>query len=170
MGLCADTDEATTSAQWNPRPDADATRTLTDSRNGISLHPNLETRQSGNIGPNSHTRARALTSRTPESECGPQCRLLAVSRSTVYYRPLGERAQTLALMRRINELLLGLPVLRQPSDDASSGARGAGGRSAPGAATDAAAGAGGDLPQAAKRPLPQTIDSPTAKSRHRDCE
>ena len=38
-----------------------------------------------------------------------QCRLLAVSRSTVYYRPLGERAQTLALMRRIDELYLDHP-------------------------------------------------------------
>ena len=38
-----------------------------------------------------------------------QCRLLAVSRSTVYYRPLGENAQTLALMRRIDELYLDYP-------------------------------------------------------------
>ena len=38
-----------------------------------------------------------------------QCRLLAVSRSTVYYRPLGENAQTLALLRRIDELYLDYP-------------------------------------------------------------
>ena len=38
-----------------------------------------------------------------------QCQLLAVSRSTVYYRPLGESAQTLALMRRIDELYLDYP-------------------------------------------------------------
>ena len=38
-----------------------------------------------------------------------QCRLLAVSRSTVYYRPRGESAQTLALMRRIDELYLDYP-------------------------------------------------------------
>ena len=38
-----------------------------------------------------------------------QCQLLAVSRSTVYYRPLGESAQTLALMRRIDELYLEYP-------------------------------------------------------------
>ena len=38
-----------------------------------------------------------------------QCRLLAVSRSTVYYRALGENAQTLALMRRIDELYLDYP-------------------------------------------------------------
>ena len=38
-----------------------------------------------------------------------QCRLLAVSRSTLYYRPLGESAETLALMRRIDELYLNYP-------------------------------------------------------------
>ena len=38
-----------------------------------------------------------------------QCRLLAVSRSTVYYRARGENAQTLALMRRIDELYLDYP-------------------------------------------------------------
>ena len=38
-----------------------------------------------------------------------QCRLLAVSRSTLYYRPLGESAETLALMRRIDELYLKYP-------------------------------------------------------------
>ena len=38
-----------------------------------------------------------------------QRRLLAVSRSTLYYRPLGESAQTLALMRRIDELYLKCP-------------------------------------------------------------
>ena len=36
-----------------------------------------------------------------------QCRLLTVS--TVYYQPLGESAQTLALMRRIDELYLDYP-------------------------------------------------------------
>ena len=35
-----------------------------------------------------------------------QCRLLELSRSSVYYRPVGESAQTLALMRRIDELYL----------------------------------------------------------------
>ena len=38
-----------------------------------------------------------------------QCRLLAVSRSTVYYRACGESAQTLALMRRIDQLYLDYP-------------------------------------------------------------
>ena len=35
-----------------------------------------------------------------------QCRLLGVCRSTLYYRPLGESAATLELMRRIDELYL----------------------------------------------------------------
>ena len=60
-----------------------------------------------------------------------QCRLLDVSRSTLYYRPLGESAATLELMRRIDELYLQYP-LRQPSDGTPSGARGGGGWSAPG--------------------------------------
>ena len=38
-----------------------------------------------------------------------QCRLLAVSRSTLYYPPLGESAETLELMRRIDELYLKYP-------------------------------------------------------------
>ena len=38
-----------------------------------------------------------------------QCRLLGVSRLTLYYRPLGESAATLELMRRIDELYLQYP-------------------------------------------------------------
>ena len=38
-----------------------------------------------------------------------QCRLLDVSRSTLYYRPVGESAATLKLMRRIDELYLQYP-------------------------------------------------------------
>ncbi len=38
-----------------------------------------------------------------------QCRLLGVSRSTLYYRPLGESAATLELLRRIDELYLQYP-------------------------------------------------------------
>ena len=38
-----------------------------------------------------------------------QCRLLEVSRSTLYYRPAAHSAQTLALMRRIDELYLRYP-------------------------------------------------------------
>ena len=38
-----------------------------------------------------------------------QCRLLEVSRSTLYYRPAAHSAQTLTLMRRIDELYLRYP-------------------------------------------------------------
>ena len=38
-----------------------------------------------------------------------QCRLLEVSRSSLYYRPKGESAETLALMRQIDELFLKYP-------------------------------------------------------------
>ena len=38
-----------------------------------------------------------------------QCRLLEVSRSTLYYRPMGHSAETLALLRRIDELDLSYP-------------------------------------------------------------
>ena len=38
-----------------------------------------------------------------------QCRLLEVSRSSLYYRPKGESAETLALMRKIDELFLEYP-------------------------------------------------------------
>ena len=38
-----------------------------------------------------------------------QCRLLSVCRSSLYYEPKGESAETLALMRRIDELFLKYP-------------------------------------------------------------
>ena len=38
-----------------------------------------------------------------------QCRLLELNRSSLYYRPVGESAETLALMRRIDELYLLYP-------------------------------------------------------------
>ena len=38
-----------------------------------------------------------------------QCRLLSIGRSSLYYAPKGESAETLALMRRIDELFLKYP-------------------------------------------------------------
>ena len=38
-----------------------------------------------------------------------QCRLLGLSRSALYYAPVGESAENLALMRRIDELYLRYP-------------------------------------------------------------
>ena len=45
-----------------------------------------------------------------------QCRLLVVSRSSLYHRPKGENAQNLELMRRIDELFL-VYRLKQSIDD-----------------------------------------------------
>ena len=38
-----------------------------------------------------------------------QCRLLSISRSSLYYVPRGESPENLALMRRIDELFLRYP-------------------------------------------------------------
>ncbi len=45
----------------------------------------------------------------PKLSLSRQCRLLRVSRSSVYHRPKGESAQNLALMRRIDKLFLECP-------------------------------------------------------------
>ena len=41
-----------------------------------------------------------------------QCHLLGLSRSGLYYRPMGPTAAEVALKHRIDEILHGLPVLR----------------------------------------------------------
>ena len=45
----------------------------------------------------------------PSLSVSRQCRLLALSRSALYYQPVGESAETLTLMRRIDELYLSYP-------------------------------------------------------------
>ena len=45
----------------------------------------------------------------PELSLSRQCRLLSLSRSSVYHTPQGESAQKLDLMRRIDELFLKYP-------------------------------------------------------------
>ena len=45
----------------------------------------------------------------PSLSVSRQCRLLALSRSALYYQPVGESPETLALMRRIDELYLEYP-------------------------------------------------------------
>ena len=45
----------------------------------------------------------------PELSLSRQCRLLSISRSSVYHTPQGESAQNLELMRRIDELFLKYP-------------------------------------------------------------
>ena len=47
--------------------------------------------------------------RPPGAEPQPQCRLLSLGRSSLYYEPKGESAETLLLMRRIDELFLKYP-------------------------------------------------------------
>ena len=42
----------------------------------------------------------------PRLSLSRQCRLLSVSRSSLYHRPKGENARNLGLMRRIDELFL----------------------------------------------------------------
>ena len=45
----------------------------------------------------------------PELSLSYQCRLLAISRSSLYHAPKGGSAENLGLMRRIDELLLKYP-------------------------------------------------------------
>ena len=45
----------------------------------------------------------------PDLGLSRQCRLLSISRSSVYYVAKGESAASLALMRRIDELYLKYP-------------------------------------------------------------
>ena len=45
----------------------------------------------------------------PTLSLSRQCRLLSIGRSSLYYEPTGESAETLALMRRIDELFLKHP-------------------------------------------------------------
>ena len=45
----------------------------------------------------------------PALSLSRQCRLLSLGRSSLYYTPKGEGAETLVLMRRIDELFLKYP-------------------------------------------------------------
>ena len=45
----------------------------------------------------------------PALSLSRQCRLLSIGRSSLYYAAKGESAETLALMRRIDELFLKYP-------------------------------------------------------------
>ena len=61
------------------------------------------------------------------------------------YTPKGESPETLALMRRMDELFLKYPLLRRPSDGSVITPRGRAHRSSPGRSSDAPDGASGDL-------------------------
>jgi len=54
-------------------------------------------------------RKAMITRDGPELSLSRQCKLLSISRSSFYYAPLGESAENLALMRRIDELFLKHP-------------------------------------------------------------
>lgn len=54
-------------------------------------------------------RKAMITRDHPELSLSRQCELVAISRSSLYYAPLGESAENLALMRRIDELFLKYP-------------------------------------------------------------
>ena len=45
----------------------------------------------------------------PSLSLSRQCRLLLIGRSSLYYTPKGDSAETLALMRRIDDLFLKYP-------------------------------------------------------------
>ena len=58
----------------------------------------------------SRSERRAMVGRDhPALSLSRQCRLLSLGRSSLYYEPKGESAETLALMRRIDELFLKYP-------------------------------------------------------------
>ena len=50
-----------------------------------------------------------MLDRNGELSVSRQCRLLGLSRSSVYYTPRGESAESLALMRRMDALWLEYP-------------------------------------------------------------
>ena len=85
----------------------------------------------------------------PALSLSRQCRLLSIGRSSLYYEPKGESAETLALMRRIDELFLKYPFYGARRMALSSAPRGRADRPTPGRSADAPDGASGNLSGAA---------------------
>lgn len=54
-------------------------------------------------------RKKMITRQHPDVSLSRQCKLVSLSRSSVYYRPKGEGAANLALMRRIDQTFLKYP-------------------------------------------------------------
>ena len=77
-----------------------------------------------------------------------QCALLKVSRSSQYYRPKGESAENLALMRRMDELHMAYPFYGSRQMMRHLRPRGPQGGPAPDPAAHAGDGDGSDLPAA----------------------
>ena len=81
----------------------------------------------------------------PALSLSRQCRLLSLGRSSLYYTPKGESAETLVADAADRRAVPEVPVLRRPSDGASPAPRGRADRAAPGRSADAPDGAAGDL-------------------------
>ena len=54
-------------------------------------------------------RKAMITRDAPDLSLSRQCRLLSISRSSFYYAPKGQSPENLALMRRIDRLILKYP-------------------------------------------------------------
>ena len=90
-------------------------------------------------------RKAMITRDAPELSLSRQCRLLSIGRSWFYYAPRGESPSSLALMRRIDELFMKYPILRQPPDGPPDAAGRRLRRPSPGSQVDAIDRPGGDL-------------------------
>ena len=55
------------------------------------------------------TRKEMIQSDHPNLSLSAQCRVLNISRSTLYYRPMGQNAETLSLMKAIDKLFTKYP-------------------------------------------------------------
>ena len=93
----------------------------------------------------SRSARRAMVRRNdPALSLSRQCSILSISRSSLYYRPKGESAESLALMRRIDELYLKYPFYGSRQMARQLGREGHLVGPAPGAAADAADGFASD--------------------------
>ena len=88
----------------------------------------------------------------PKLSLTRQCRLLRVSRSSLYHRPKGESAENLALMRRIDELFLKYPFYGSRQMVRHLWREGVRVGASPGAAPDALDRPAGHLPSAPDYP------------------
>ena len=95
----------------------------------------------------SRAERRAMVTRPhPGLSLSRQCRLLSIGRSSLYYTPKGESAESLALMQRIDELFLKHPFYGARQMVRHLRLEGVRIGSSPGQSSDAPDGASGDLP------------------------
>ncbi len=95
-----------------------------------------------------------------------QCRLTGVSRSGLYYAPVGESAENMAAS--VGRAVYANPVLRDSADDLVVGDARSAGQCETGSATAPANGIGSDLSQTAdlSMPSPGTPDLPVSDGRN----